>query len=586
MDYVVKKTEKYDLDTKKQLISKFANMISDYKNGKIKSKFFDYRNEIANCTFKHENLNDIIEQLTLDKILYDKGDNVSECAYFAPRNVGKSKFKLDIVEEIIQSLFPFEKDDKKMKTYGYIQYQQLLSQLTNKFIDQELSKQMNEQSYKMIRLAEYRDLWEKLKNADLSEQILNPSAMPVEIAPKEDLESFFHFLESNMDIEKENATDYEWLDEESCIRFTRGAVYSDGRMDLCKQVVGPSWINDLMDSLKFNDKIKHFLLGNNIIGPVGGLAIKNFLLNEHVPKIKTWYLAGNDLNEEGIKYLVDGLENDTDCDELWLKRNPIKVDGMKHIQRLLEKNKSITTLDLNNVATLDEGCKYLFEGLKSNSTLKILYLDANGITNIGIKYMVDYFEYLIKHDKVGITSLWIGMNRIYDDGAIELVNTLKNYHYLERLCLSSNALTEKSMPYIYEAFRNHPSIFMLDFGMYKSTADMRELTNKLGDESIDYIIKLLNENLNLKYLSILHNDISDDGIKRIVDSDSFENHKNLLFFDYKQYFTPMPKDIRNKITDILSRNRDLNGVKENDLRYIKHTKEIVKIDSIYRNSDK
>lgn len=48
-------------------------------------------------------------------------------------------------------------------------------------------------------------------------------------------------------------------------------------MDLCKVVVGPPHIGALMDSLKSNTFVKHFLLGNNIIGPTGAKHIAHFV---------------------------------------------------------------------------------------------------------------------------------------------------------------------------------------------------------------------------------------------------------------------------------------------------------------------
>ena len=108
-------------------------------------------------------------------------------------------------------------------------------------------------------------------------------------------------------------------------------------MDLCKQVVGPTWIANLMESLQNNSKIEHFLLGNNITSNEGGKSLKKFLLNDHKTHIKTLYLSGQDFNSQAISDVVDGLENDTIVEALWVKRNPIYAEGMKHIRRLLEK---------------------------------------------------------------------------------------------------------------------------------------------------------------------------------------------------------------------------------------------------------
>lgn len=61
------------------------------------------------------------------------------------------------------------------------------------------------------------------------------------------------------------------------IEFEKGVLYADGRIDLCKMVAGPRNIGDLMDSLKPNTFSRHFLLGNNVIGPTGAKAIASFI---------------------------------------------------------------------------------------------------------------------------------------------------------------------------------------------------------------------------------------------------------------------------------------------------------------------
>ena len=78
--------------------------------------------------------------------------------------------------------------------------------------------------------------------------------MPVEVAPLDELTPFFTYLKQGK------------AAAEECVEFVRGAYYNDGRIDMCKQVVGSDWISELVDSVKSNANVKHFLLGNNIVG--------------------------------------------------------------------------------------------------------------------------------------------------------------------------------------------------------------------------------------------------------------------------------------------------------------------------------
>ena len=58
------------------------------------------------------------------------------------------------------------------------------------------------------------------------------------------------------------------------------------------RVLGPPDIAQLMMSLESNTFVRHFLLGNNTIGPVGTRLISEFML-AHPDRMETWYFAGN-----------------------------------------------------------------------------------------------------------------------------------------------------------------------------------------------------------------------------------------------------------------------------------------------------
>ena len=568
--------------------SHLGGIMSEYITGTRKSKFYNEKKKLESNLNDDETFKTFYEGLKSDITAYRNKQIVSECAFFAPRKGQTSnQAKKDFVNKLTNALYPSKSDTREDKIKSYVSYQKCLSTLTKKFKEQEFAKVVEKEKFRVSRLAEHKGLWCSLKSRPLSIAVTEPLAMPVDISREEELDSFFDFLEKNLPVDS-TSIEYntKWIPDEECFKFNKGAVYTDGRMDLCKQVVGPLWINRLMKSLKDNDQIKHFLLGNNIIGTVGALAIKNFLLDKHKPKIQTWYLAGNDINSEGIEYLVDGLQYDRDVKELWLKRNPIKITGMIHIKRLLENNQNIITLDLHNVATLDDGLVHLAEGLKNNKSLRNLYLEANGTTEKGVTYLIEYFDYLVSNGKKGITSLWIGMNRIGDDGISKLVKSIGNYPHMERLCIGSNMITSVSCPVIYEAFKSHPSLKVLDLGMYKSTADMGEITNRISNEGVPFIVKLIKENKTIEYLSILHNDISNEAMKHI--ESALRENDTLLYLDFKQYFVGIEQDVYVNIREKLKKNRYMKGIADEKeyFRTLKHTKEIINIDSIYRNNSK
>jgi len=221
-------------------------------------------------------------------------------------------------------------------------------------------------------------------------------------------------------------------------RFVRGSLVPDGRLDLCKQVVGPEGVGPLCEALALppqfktlqmkstssssssikneqqedemlfpklqssqqqkedlkEDKVKNgdkdftvtkLLLGNNIVGNGGAEAIAK-LIKSGRSTITTWYIAGNRIDGEGLKPIADALAHDTQVDMLWLKRNPLKFLGAQVISKLLYTNQYIHTLDLDNTGLLDEGAILILKSLnhhgQGKSALKHLYLNGNGL---GIK---------------------------------------------------------------------------------------------------------------------------------------------------------------------------------------------------------
>lgn len=416
----------------------------------------------------------------------------------------------------------------------------------------------------------------------VSEAVAHPTAMPVTVAPYEELAPFMEHLSSNKEIEPNFAEEVDGESIMNCMKFTRGALYTDGRLDLCKQVVGPDWSGILMESLAKNDKVKHFLLGNNIIGTRGAEAISNFIRNpEKKCNIETWYLAGNNINSDGIEMICNALieTRDTQCKNLWLKRNPLMSEGIKHIANLLKNNNTIQTLDLDNTAVFDEGMKYLAEGLKENNSLRTLYIDSNNITPVGVRYLADYFR---TRRTVGITGLYISINKLGDEGTVELLESLRDYPYMERLCLGSNMISSRSASTIYEVAMRQPNLVCFDLGFYKSTGDMGCSSNILDDDSSDILGRLLVEHPKLLVFNVSMNHFTDSGIEKMCRAALCS--RTLIKFYFSQFQGKYHGELYTRLSEHLLTNRLMTGVtEEQEIRAIRHTGDVRVIDSIYRN---
>lgn len=531
---------------------------------------------------------------------YEANETISRACLEVPR-LGSSKDKKDCSAKILAlTLFPVQDStDKEMRKHSYIQYTKLISRLKKRFLEQleaEKEAELNRQAalkgcgcnplmipYKKARLGtvEGLSMYYQLLNNGPQDPVTNPVAMPVEVSPLEDLSSFFDYLKTGgkpLKVHSDECGDY--------IQFLRGAFYTDGRIDLCKQVVGPDHIQTLMDSILENESVQHFLLGNNIIGPVGAKAIGDYMTHPNrKSRIQTWYIAGNSFDGDSIKYITEPLKSDTDCDSLWLKRNPLRVTGTSHIADMLRVNSSITTLDLHNTAAMDEGAVVLFEALKYNTTLRYLCFTANSLGPVAAKAIADYFDYISTNDQIGLTHLDIGMNPFGDSGAEMIIQSLVNYPYLTKLNLNGCRIQQDGLRRILRLLPKL-NLELLDLGLYKASPDLGELPNMFrgcGTDIVNYLKQV--PNLRFLYLSESHLSLED---MRII-TEYITTNDTLAFVQISQYGITSKdfKDLYKTITEKCQQNSmSIYGkhITVDDLRRFRHGSRIPLIDSIYRNN--
>jgi hypothetical protein len=275
-----------------------------------------------------------------------------------------------------------------------------------------------------------RAAMEHLMKAPLSDAIINPIPEPVDVSSYEQMKPLYDWLAQNITL------------DETDLKFLRGTVTSDGRLDLCKQVIGPQGIKPLLDAMKDSKQVDRLLLGNNIIGDGGGKVIADFIRSGKSP-LTVWYIAGNHLTVDGITPICEALKHDSQVNALWLKRNPLKPAGMRPIADLFKYNRTIEVLDLLNCGLLDEGVKILFDSLEENNPLKHVYLSANGITSVGLQSIAEFYRRV----ESNLETLFLGCNRIENRGAEIIGDILKHDKKLVRLNVASSRIGSEG---IYE----------------------------------------------------------------------------------------------------------------------------------------
>ena len=525
------------------------------------------------------NIPEIARRLKQEEQLLAAGRLVSNYAIALPTLNGAEDKKTHLAHKLARYLFPTEDKDR---VHSYIAYGKLLSKLRAAYRKQVAQQQIEDAKqneyqdrFREARKFGQRQVFESLLDEPISDLILNPIPMPVEVASLEELTPFFEGLKQGRAAARE------------CVEFPRGAYYNDGRIDMCKQVVGRDWIGELVDSVKSNNNVEHFLLGNNIVGDEGAEKIAALIQSESSPAIKTYYLAGNCFTAKGTAKLGAALRQNQTVESLWLKRNPLKAEGVAQIAQMLEVNQSLQTLDLVNVGMLDAGVKVLFASLKQNRTLRTLYIDANGIGVEGARYIADYFEYLKRTKQIGLTSLFMAINRLGDEGVKIIAEAISDYPHLQRLDFSSNRIQNSGLATLLDRLTTLPQLIYLGVGLYKSTSDLRELPNYFDREGADIIAEFLRTNPALQIMEIKDVNLREGGSKAIATA--LEANTTLLDLAYAQFQYTIPQTVTAQIKACLARNiQQQLGIepaefKRTRLRKIKHTEKICFIDSIYRN---
>jgi Ran GTPase-activating protein (RanGAP) involved in mRNA processing and transport len=588
-------------------------------------KISDYKHMIG--TF--ENVNELAimvsDRIQLDMVALQSGKPISDFAIAAPSINSSQDKKTAVAKKAAthyrQKALKLENrppnPDPIIETQNiYIGWGKALSALRNhirKRLKEETTKE-NEKMASFQRLCspdplishmEWVYLKQKKKNW-ISEEVVNPKPEPTEFVKPDELLPLLSFL-SVFEDNKDNNNKY-------------ANVFQDGRLDLCKRGVGPAGVSNVIDAMKHFGPVRHLLLGNNCSGSNGSKAIKQYLLDQqsgknNAPKIETWYLGGNHFIVNNIQDLLIGLSNDKFATSLWLKRNPIGA-GAFYIWHLLQVNQTLRVLDLDNTGLLDDGVSKVMEGAKYNTGLEYLYLNSNGITPTGASYIADYFRFKALQNKTrrpdgwfpwcwsfvksiwnfifrisppkqsGLKGLWLGVNRIDNEGVIELVDAISTYPRLEKLCLSSNSFDAVAANAIRDKLSGHKGLLYLGIGFNKATYELGELTNYIGDEGAFPIAEFLARTPQLEILDVNFNGIQRTGLlqlRRVI-----LKHKNLVHF--RQTRVEDQIDIMDDINQHLEENcqrkygiTHSEFVKSRIYRELNHHPYITHIDSTTRN---
>ncbi|KAF2074951.1 hypothetical protein CYY_003737 [Polysphondylium violaceum] len=380
---------------------------------------------------------------------------------------------------------------------------------------------------------------------------------PVETAVKE-LGPLGEYLVKNLDLTQENN------------KFTRGTVTPDGRLDLCKQNIGPDGAKFVGSVLSKNTHIKHLLMGDDSLGPQGAKEVAQIIREN--PNLETIYLGCNYFKEEGSAYLADALKDNTHIKNLWIKRNELGVGGAKNIASMIASNIHLETLDLiTNVITSEAMRIIVEEGFLKNPETKIktLLLDSNPLGPEGYRYL----SQIISDKRFNIETLSLEHTEPGDLGCKYLCEAMKENQSIKELSLKSNHLPPSVGVYFGEMLAVNKALETIQFGHSKNYDIVGGLANKLNDDAVKDILNGLKFSTKLNVIDITFNDYTEKSLAYM--NDTLSSNKNIFI----RFWLP----INNETTSIIHK-KQFKRCKERPMKKDFMTHVIKPIISEYRVS--
>jgi Ran GTPase-activating protein (RanGAP) involved in mRNA processing and transport len=447
---------------------------------------------------------------------------------------------------------------------------------------------------------------QELDPVDLKGPVAIP--MPVTIGTIEDFKPVFSFLVQNKAIteadDSQGTHGIELLWKSPLLEFERGIVYEDGRLDLCKKVVGPTHIGKLMDSLESNNQITHFLLGNNAISTTGAKRIAEFL-EKHPDRMETWYLAGCHITRHGLSFLVPQMMKSTKITNLWFKRNPFGPNSSAFLSELVLRTKNLRTLDLETTELGDEGtCQFIDGIFGKQSSLKHLYLNANGIGQNGCASLAKY----LADSHCNLESLFISTNPLGDAGIKRLAPGLIANKTLKRLMLGSTGITSNGVAELVKAIIDSDMpIQVIELGSSQTTKAHSQRFNYIDDSCVGALKRLIMKP-SMRWLGLGRTVFSAVGLQEIrstvakselvnfevhcVEVTAIKTNQGLCEIYEGE---PVTKSCSLEIRKAMTQNQVKyfpkyesydDFLNSEDFRFLRNTSNVRKIDSMYRTMNK
>ncbi|MFG2485588.1 gala protein [Streptomyces virginiae] len=287
--------------------------------------------------------------------------------------------------------------------------------------------------------------------------------------------------------------------------FPLGTLRTDGRVDLCKQGLGPAGAARLLPAATASAHARHLLLGTNAIGDAGATTLAEALATGH--GLHTLYLGCNRIGPDGVGSLAGALRDDTTVRALWLKRNPLFADGARTLAALLRRNTALRTLDLVNTGTGADGVRLLLDALvEREHPLERLFLGGNGLGPDAAPLLAALIR------DAGVRELYVPANHLGDEGVAALAAAAADSAHPVRLGLGGNGIGAAGARALAASLGG---IEALDLGRTMSERSLGAPGNHPGDEGA-YALAAALPGSPLRRLELRHTGLTGRGAKSLL----------------------------------------------------------------------
>ena len=301
---------------------------------------------------------------------------------------------------------------------------------------------------------------------------------------------------------------------EQRLDFEAGTALPDGRLDLCKQDLGPDGAALVADALR-PGVVRHLLLGTDGLGDDGASTVADRASDSEV---ETLYLGCNAITAGGACRIADSLRGSPQAvTGVWLKRNPLGPGAGEAGAALLEAARSLRTLDLVQTGLDPAGLAVLAEALVTAAgagrRMQRLYVGGNPLGREGAERLAP----VLVAGAVG--ELYVSAARLGDAGAFVLAEALARAPYgrLTRLSVASNGIGPRAAARLVVA-ATAAGVEVCDLGRVKAAQVLGAQPNRIDEAAAVEIADALADTPHrLGHLVLAHTGMRSREAHRLLD---------------------------------------------------------------------